>query len=149
MKKVSSDQDNRHVLSSSASLLSHQTASPMQQQPTRTAYRILLFNPLAFTVCFAGWVLNGVLVAFLIDNGIVNWTLVQAGWLLGIPVLTGSVMRLPMGLLTDKLGGRWVFSGLMLFCAIPLFLLSKTTDYTLFLLCCCFFFVFGGAPLLR
>jgi len=145
MKKVSSDQDNRHVLSSSASLLSHQTANPMQQQPTHTAYRILIFNTLAFTVCFAGWVLNGVLVAFLIDNGIVNWTLVQAGWLLGIPVLTGSVMRLPMGLLTDKLGGRWVFSGLMLFCAIPLFLLSKTTDYTLFLVLSFLFGLLGAS----
>jgi NNP family nitrate/nitrite transporter-like MFS transporter len=113
--------------------------------PSNIAYRILFFNTLAFTVCFAGWVLNGVLVAFLIDNGIVNWTLVQAGWLLGIPVLTGSVMRLPMGLLTDKLGGRWVFSGLMLFCAIPLFLLSFTTDYTLFLILSFLFGLLGAS----
>jgi NNP family nitrate/nitrite transporter-like MFS transporter len=117
----------------------------MQQKPSSIAYRILSFNTLAFTVCFAGWVLNGVLIAFLIDNGIVNWTLVQAGWLLGIPVLTGSIMRLPMGLLTDKFGGRWVFSGLMLFCAIPLFLLSFTTDYTLFLVLSFLFGLLGAS----
>jgi len=115
------------------------------QRPTNIAYRILFLNTLAFTICFAGWVLNGVLVAFLIDNGIVNWTLVQAGWLLGIPVLTGSVMRLPLGLLTDKLGGRWVFSGLMLLCAIPLFLLSTTTHYTLFLILSFLFGLLGAS----
>lgn len=117
----------------------------MQHKPANIAYRILFFNTLAFTVCFAGWVLNGVLIAFLIDNGIVNWTLVQAGWLLGIPVLTGSVMRLPLGLLTDKLGGRWVFGGLMLFCSIPLFLLSRTTDYTLFLVLSFLFGLLGAS----
>jgi NNP family nitrate/nitrite transporter-like MFS transporter len=117
----------------------------MQHKPANIAYRILIFNTLAFTICFAGWVLNGVLVAFLIDNGIVNWTLVQAGWLLGIPVLTGSVMRLPLGLLTDKLGGRWVFSGLMLFCSIPLFLLSRTTDYTIFLILSFLFGLLGAS----
>lgn len=116
-----------------------------QQHPTGTAYRVLFFNTLAFTVCFAGWVLNGVLVTFLMDNGIVDWTLVQAGWLLGIPVLTGSVMRLPLGLLTDKIGGRWVFGGLMLFCAIPLFLLSTTTSYSLFLILSFLFGLLGAS----
>ena len=38
------------------------------------SHRILFLNTLAFTVCFACWTLNGVLVTFLVDNGIFNWS---------------------------------------------------------------------------
>jgi NNP family nitrate/nitrite transporter-like MFS transporter len=74
------------------------------------SHKILFLNTLAFTVCFACWTLNGVLVTFLVDNGIFHWSVVQVGWLLGIPILTGSIMRLPIGMLTDKFGGKYVFS---------------------------------------
>src|SRR6187399_970068 len=87
------------------------------------SHRILFLNTLAFTVCFGCWTLNGVLVTFLVDQEIFNWSVVQIGWLLGIPVLTGSLMRLPMGILTDKFGGRKVFSSLLILASIPLFLL--------------------------
>ena len=80
------------------------------------SHRILFLNTLAFTVCFACWTLNGVLVTFLVDNGIFKWSVVQVGWLLGIPILTGSIMRLPMGMLTDKFCGKYVFSLLLLLC---------------------------------
>lgn len=33
------------------------------------------------------------------------------GWLIGIPVLTGSIFRLPLGIVTDKWGGRPVLGG--------------------------------------
>jgi NNP family nitrate/nitrite transporter-like MFS transporter len=39
---------------------------------TGKSYRMLFINTLAFTVCFAVWMLNGVLVTFLVDNGIFN-----------------------------------------------------------------------------
>ncbi|MCC6252724.1 MAG: MFS transporter [Bacteroidia bacterium] len=95
---------------------------------------ILFLTTLAFTICFAAWMFNGVMVTFLVDKGVFNWGAVQIGWLLGIPVLVGSVMRLPMGILTDKLGGRFVFTGLLLFCAIPMFFLSKANDFASFAL---------------
>jgi len=96
------------------------------------AHKILVLNTLAFTVCFACWTLNGVLVTFLVDNGIFKWNLVQVGWLLGIPILTGSIMRLPIGILTDKFGGKYVFSVLLLTCSIPLFLLPFATNFLWF-----------------
>ncbi|CAD0002645.1 MFS transporter [Flavobacterium chungangense] len=96
------------------------------------SHKILFLNTLAFTVCFACWTLNGVLVTFLVDNGIFNWSVVQVGWLLGIPILTGSVMRLPMGILTDKFGGKYVFSLLLLLCSIPLFLLPFVSSFLMF-----------------
>ncbi|KUJ62688.1 MFS transporter [Flavobacteriaceae bacterium CRH] len=97
-------------------------------------HKILFLNTLAFTVCFACWTLNGVLVTFLVDNGIFHWSVVQVGWLLGIPILTGSIMRLPIGILTDKFGGKYVFSLLLLLCSIPLFLLPFADSFFLFAL---------------
>ncbi len=98
----------------------------------KQSHKILFLNTLAFTVCFACWTLNGVLVTFLVDNGIYNWSVVQVGWLLGIPILTGSIMRLPIGILTDKYGGKYVFSILLLLCSIPLFLLPLADSFTMF-----------------
>lgn len=93
------------------------------------AHRILFLNTLAFTLCFAAWTFNGVMVTYLVDNGIFNWSQVQIGWLLGIPILTGSVMRLPLGILTDKYGGKWIFVGLLLLTAVPMFLLSFADSF--------------------
>jgi NNP family nitrate/nitrite transporter-like MFS transporter len=76
--------------------------------------------------------LNGVLVTFLVDNYVFDWDAAQIGMLIGIPVLTGSVMRLPLGLLTDKFGGRPVYSVLMLFSAIPMYMLGQANSYTEF-----------------
>ena len=107
------------------------------------SHRILFLNTLAFTVCFACWTLNGVLVTFLVDNGIFKWDVVQVGWLLGIPILTGSVMRLPIGILTDKFGGKYVFSLLLLLCSIPLFLLPFADSFFMFALLSFFFGMVG------
>ncbi|GIZ10187.1 nitrate/nitrite transporter [Flavobacterium sp. UMI-01] len=96
------------------------------------SHRMLFLNTFAFTVCFACWTLNGVLVTFLVDKGIYNWSVVQVGWLLGIPILTGSIMRLPIGILTDKFGGKYVFATLLLLCSIPLFLLPLADSFFMF-----------------
>ncbi|MCG3206762.1 MAG: hypothetical protein FOGNACKC_00361 [Anaerolineae bacterium] len=96
------------------------------------SYTALAMNTLAFTVCFAAWMLNGVLVTFLVDRGIFQWNAAQIGWLMGIPVLTGSIMRFPLGILTDKFGGKPIFTTLLLLSAIPMFLLSTANSYTEF-----------------
>jgi MFS transporter, NNP family, nitrate/nitrite transporter len=90
---------------------------------------MLALNTCAFIICFAAWMLNGVLVIYLVDYGIYDWSATQVGWLLGIPVLSGSVFRLPAGILTDRFGGRWVFGGLLLFCSVPVFLLSYASCF--------------------
>lgn len=100
----------------------------------KRAHVILTMNTLAFTVCFAAWMLNGVLVTYLVDNRVFEWTGSQMGILIGIPVLTGSVTRLPIGMLTDKLGGRPVFAGLLALSAIPMFLLGYADTYAEFVL---------------
>lgn len=106
----------------------------MDQTVPARSHRILFLSTLAFTVCFAAWMINGVLVTYLVNNGIFKWSPVQIGWLLGVPVLVGAVFRLPLGILTDKYGGKWVMSVLLFFCAIPVFLLSQANSFFAFLL---------------
>ena len=96
----------------------------METIVTNRSHRMLAFNTVAFTVCFAAWMFNGVMVTFLVESAIFRWTSVQIGWLLGAPVLVGSVMRLPVGILTDKFGGRWVMTAIMILCAVPMYFLS-------------------------
>ncbi|MBI4297531.1 MAG: NarK/NasA family nitrate transporter [Chloroflexi bacterium] len=91
-------------------------------------------NTLAFTVCFAAWMMNGVLVTFLVNKGIYHWDRAQMGWLIGIPVLTGAITRLPVGILTDRYGGRVIFPLVMGIAAVPMFLLSYATSYSYYLL---------------
>lgn len=98
------------------------------------SHRILFFNTLAFTACFAVWTLNGVLATYLADKGVFKWGAIELGWLLGIPILTGSIFRLPVGVMTDRIGGKWVFVFILLFCAISVYLLSYANDFTSFVI---------------
>ena len=107
------------------------------------SHRILFLNTLAFTICFACWTLNGVLVTFLVDKGIFNFTVVEVGWLLGIPILSGSIFRLPIGILTDKYGGKYIFTGLLLLCSIPLYLLTFANSFWSFAILSFFFGLVG------
>ncbi len=107
----------------------------MLEVATWKSHKNLFLNTLAFTICFAAWMFNGVLVTFLVDNQVFNWGPVKIGWLFGIPVLTGSLFRLPAGMLTDKFGGKPVYGTLLILCAIPMYLLSKADSFNSFALC--------------
>ncbi len=107
----------------------------MQENVTWESHKALILNTTAFTVCFAVWMLNGVLVTFLASTPEFDWSAVEIGWLLGIPVLTGSIFRLPAGILTDKFGGRPVLGALLFIVAVPMFLLSYADTYLQFALC--------------
>lgn len=93
------------------------------------AWTVLTMNAIAFAACFAVWVLYGVLITFLVDNGVYSFDKAQLGLLMGIPILTGSLLRLPVGILTDRFGGRPVFAGLMLVTAVALVLTSYANSF--------------------
>lgn len=101
----------------------------MQEKVTFKSHKALFFNTLAFTICFAAWMMNGVLVTFLVDNRVFDWDPIKIGWLMGIPVLAGAIFRLPAGILTDKYGGKPVYGTLLVLCAIPMFLLSYVNSF--------------------
>jgi len=101
---------------------------------TRTSWIVLGMNTFAFTICFASWMMYGVLIAYLINNALYTWDAAQMGWLIGIPVLTGAIFRLPLGIATDRWGGRPVYTLLLLFAAVPMFLVSYCDSFWGFLL---------------
>ena len=109
------------------------------------SYKILFLNTLAFLISFAAWTINGILVAYLVDNNIFKWSSVEVGWLLGIPVLSGAVFRFPIGILTDKFGGKVVFTLLLLLCSIPMYLLSFANDYLIFAILSFCFGIIGSS----
>lgn len=111
----------------------------------RHALTALVMSTFSFTVCFACWVINAVLVTSLVSAGVYSFTSTQVGWLLALPILTGAVARVPLGILTDKIGGRIVFPTLMVLVAIPMFLLSYADAYHHFLLASLGFGLAGGS----
>lgn len=76
----------------------------------------------AFTVCFFAWSMFGPLGPTLQKQ--LHLSDFQLAFLVAIPVVLGSVMRIPVGLLTGRYGGRLVFTALMAYSVIPLVLLA-------------------------
>lgn len=104
---------------------------------------LLTSSTIAFTVCFMVWMMFAVLGIPLKKSLGLNET--EFGLLTAIPVLTGSLVRLPIGLLTDKFGGRIVFFVLMLATVIPIYCLSFATEYWHFLVLGLFVGIAGGS----
>lgn len=104
---------------------------------------VLTMNTTAFTVCFAVWVMFSI-IGIPIKTGLAL-SETQFGLLAATPILTGSLIRLPLGMWTDKYGGRIVFTLLMLATIVPIWLISQATEYWQFLLLGLFVGVAGGA----
>nr|WP_092252149.1 nitrate/nitrite transporter [Pseudomonas sp. NFACC13-1] len=104
---------------------------------------VLGMSTLAFTVCFMVWMMFAVLGVPIKELLALNET--QFGLLAATPVLTGSLVRLPLGLLTDRFGGRIVFFLLMLACVLPLYLITLATAFWQFLVLGLFVGLAGGS----
>ncbi|MDE2373655.1 MAG: MFS transporter, partial [Hyphomicrobiales bacterium] len=76
----------------------------------------------AFVVCFAVWLMFGVIgIPIKNELGLNGF---QFGLLTSTPVLTGALFRLPLGIWTDRFGGRIVMFLLLVACAAPVWLAS-------------------------
>ena len=104
---------------------------------------VLSMSTLAFTVCFMVWMMFAVLGVPIKELLQLNET--QFGLLAATPVLTGSLVRLPLGMLTDRFGGRVVFFLLMLACVLPIYLIAEATAYWQFLVLGLFVGLAGGS----
>lgn len=104
---------------------------------------VLGMSTFAFTVCFMVWMMFAILGVPVKDLLGLNET--QFGLLVATPVLTGSLVRLPLGMLTDRFGGRIVFFVLMLVCVAPIYMISHATQYWHFLVLGLFVGLAGGS----
>jgi MFS transporter, NNP family, nitrate/nitrite transporter len=81
----------------------------------------------AFALCFA--VFGSLSAMMPILSNQMHLTPVQKSIAVAIPVLLGSLGRIPLGMLTDRLGGRAVFTAVMALSIIPAFLMGGVRDY--------------------
>ena len=88
---------------------------------------VLAMNTFGFTVMFAVWVIFAIIGIAIRKE--IALTDTEFAVLVALPVLTGSLLRLPMGMATDWFGGRPLFTALLAWTAIPLLLLCFATQY--------------------
>ena len=127
------------------------TTSPSPNVPSRSssattsskAWSVLIVSTLAFTVCFMVWMMFGVIGIPLKKQLGLNAT--EFGLLTATPVLTGSLIRVPLGIWTDRYGGRIVMTVLMAITVPPIFLMSYATAYWHFLVIGLFVGLAGGS----
>lgn len=94
--------------------------------------RALGASTVAFTACFAVWTIFSIIGVQIKEDLGLNET--QFGLLVATPILTGSISRIFLGIWTDQFGGRRVFSAVMFFAAIAVWLISTVSTYPMFLL---------------
>lgn len=119
------------------------TNAPDDAQRKRQAWSVLLASTLAFTACFTVWMMFGVIGVAIGKTLALNAT--QLGLLMATPVLSGSLVRVPLGILTDRLGGRVVMAALMAATVPAVWLLGYATQYWQFLLIGLFVGLAGGS----
>jgi NNP family nitrate/nitrite transporter-like MFS transporter len=105
--------------------------SPQSLKNPRQAWSVLIVSTLAFTVCFMVWMMFGVIGIPIKKTLGLNAT--EFGLLTAMPVLSGSLIRVPLGIWTDKYGGRIVLAVLMAITVPAIFLMSYATAYWHFL----------------
>jgi NNP family nitrate/nitrite transporter-like MFS transporter len=110
---------------------------------TYKSWSVVTASTTAFTVCFMVWMMFAVIGIPIKQNLGLNET--EFGILVALPVLTGSLIRLPLGMWTDRFGGRIVFFILMLSTVIPIWLISDGTKYWHYLVTGLFVGVAGGS----
>jgi MFS transporter, NNP family, nitrate/nitrite transporter len=95
--------------------------------PSRSENRVLTISFTGFTLAFAVWMMYGVLgIPIRTEFGLSDE---QLAWLLAASALGGALPRGPIGLLTDRLGGRLVFTALLLVVVPGAVLVSYAQTY--------------------
>jgi NNP family nitrate/nitrite transporter-like MFS transporter len=91
------------------------------------AWRNLTLATISFALCFAAWgLVSAFAPAFRDELGL---TAQATAFLIAVPVLLGSLARLPVGMLTERLGGRLVFTALFGAVAVAAAVLPMARGY--------------------
>ncbi len=105
--------------------------------------RALWLSTIAFTICFAVWTIFSIIGIRIKQELGLNDT--QFGLLVGTPILSGSLIRLLLGIWTDQYGGRRVYTVVMLAAAVATYLLTWAHTYPEFLVAALFVGIAGGS----
>ena len=105
--------------------------------------RALALSTIAFTVCFAVWTIFSIIGIQIKQELGLNDT--EFGLLVGTPILTGSLIRLILGIWSDQYGGRVVYTLVMLAAAVATWLLTYADSYELYLVAALFIGIAGGS----
>lgn len=97
----------------------------------------------AFTVCFAVWTIFSIIGIQIKQELGLNDT--QFGLLVATPILTGSLSRLALGIWTDQIGGRIVFTGVMLCAAVAAWFLTTMSTFEGYLFAALLVGIAGGS----
>lgn len=121
------------------------SASTIGEDPrhTRKAWSVLIVSTLAFAVCFMVWMMFGVIGIPI--KKMLNLSSTQFGLLTAMPVLTGSLVRVPLGIWTDRYGGRIVMALLMAATVPAIWMMGYATEYWHFLVIGLFVGLAGGS----
>ena len=95
-------------------------------------YSVLISSTVSFTVCFMVWMMLAVVGIPVKEE--LGLTETQFSILAALPVLSGSLIRVPLGIWTDKYGGRIVMFVLMMVSVPAIFLMGYAYAYWHFLL---------------
>jgi NNP family nitrate/nitrite transporter-like MFS transporter len=105
--------------------------------------QILLMSTLAFAACFAVWTIFSIIgIGIKAELGL-NET--EFGLLIATPVLTGSLIRMPLGLWSDRYGGRTVLTAVMFASAAAVLLLPLARTYPMLLFAALGLGIAGGS----
>ncbi|MGZ4956738.1 MAG: MFS transporter [Methylobacter sp.] len=105
--------------------------------------RALTASTVAFTTCFAVWTIFSI-IGLQIQKDL-HLSETEFGLLVGTPILSGSLIRLMLGIWSDQYGGRIVYALVMVTAAIATFLLTTVETYTMFLVTALGIGVAGGS----
>ena len=124
-------------------MASHTNPTAIPAVIPRQAWSVLVVSTLAFTVCFMVWMMFGVIGIPLKKS--LGLSATEFGLLTATPVLTGSLIRVPLGIWTDRYGGRIVMALLMAATVPAIWLMSYATAYWHFLVIGLFVGLAGGS----
>jgi MFS transporter, NNP family, nitrate/nitrite transporter len=101
--------------------------TPLTDRSAEGADQVLWTSTVAFTACFAVWTIFSIIGLGIKDQLGLSET--EFGLLVGTPILTGSLTRVILGIWADQIGGRRVFTAVMMLAAIATFLTSYADTY--------------------
>lgn len=98
---------------------------------SRKSYVALTMATLAFAVSFAVWSMLSPLATTLQKKYNIDDFAISV--VIAVPVILGSIARIPMGVLTDRFGGRKVMTVLLAFCIIPCIGMTTADSFAAFI----------------